>query len=189
MRIISGKHRGRRIESPKGKTIRPTTDRCREALFNLLMHGPFEQSPVIDQHVMDLCCGTGALGLEALSRGAVHCSFVDSNRTSLDLARFNAQKFNELEHAEFLCTHVSHLPAAKTPVTLVMMDAPYHSGLIAPAFKALRAQGWLAPGTILAFEYDHKEAFPDLPDTELIREREYGKTKINVVKVVKQLSS
>ncbi|MCI5048871.1 MAG: 16S rRNA (guanine(966)-N(2))-methyltransferase RsmD [Rickettsiales bacterium] len=181
MRIIAGKHKGRRIEAPKGKEVRPTTEKCREALFNLFMHGGFDPSPVIDQPVLDVCCGTGALGLEALSRGAQHVTFVDSNRISIEYATHNAENMHEKPNCRFLCVPFQQLPKADAPVGLVMMDAPYRSGLIKPAFKHMRAQGWLKGGTILAFEQDHKEEFPELADTEIIKQRKYGKTVITIL--------
>lgn len=180
MRIISGKHRGRRIEAPKDMKVRPTTDRCREALFNLLMHG-FDESPIIGQPVADLCCGTGALGLEALSRGASHVTFVDNSKQSLEYARDNAEALGEQKNVRFIMTDVLHLPTANAPVSLVLMDAPYNSGLIEPAYKVLRQRGWLKEGTVLAFEQSCKETFPELEGTEIATQREYGKTRVTLV--------
>ena len=179
MRIIAGKHRGRRIESPKGKDIRPTTDRCREAVFNLLMH--MKPNPVIDQRVLDLCCGTGALGLEALSRGAAHATFMDQSSAAMKLARHNCETMNELDNASFSQTDSSQPTHAPEPVALVLMDAPYHSGLIGPAFQNLKARGWLKEGTVLAFEQDHKEEFPELEGCEIVKQRDYGKTRVTIV--------
>lgn len=184
MRIIAGKHRGRKIEAPKGKDIRPTTDRCREALFNLLMHGPFDESPVINQSALDLCCGTGALGLEAFSRGAAHVTFIDQNRKSLELAEYNVEALHEQANARFIQSDVVHLPRASEPVALIMMDAPYRSGLVSPAYDALVAKRWLKPGTILAFEQDHKESFPELENGDIITQRNYGKTRITLVEYI-----
>jgi len=181
MRIISGKHRGRRIAAPKGMEVRPTTDRCREALFNLLMHGHFETSPIIGQPVLDLCCGTGALGLEALSRGAAHATFVDSSKRSLDCTRDNVTALGEQQQARFILTDVQQIPTAPNPVSLVLMDAPYHSGLIAPAYQALVKRGWLKNGTVLAFEHSIKDPFPELEGCEIITQRDYGKTMVTIL--------
>src|SRR5689334_11811640 len=96
--IIAGKHRGRRIETKPDKTVRPTSGKTRGAVFNILMHGQFsgeEDSPIIGKCVIDLFCGTGALGLEALSRGAEHVIFVDGSADSLNLARTNITRFKE----------------------------------------------------------------------------------------------
>jgi 16S rRNA G966 N2-methylase RsmD len=91
MRIIAGKYKGRKLFTPADLNVRPTSDRTRESLFNLLMHGSYAGEHIIDQPVADICAGTGALGLEALSRGAKSCIFVDNNDTALKLARKNAE--------------------------------------------------------------------------------------------------
>src|SRR5215472_13847040 len=105
LKIIAGKHRGKNIQTKKNSTIRPTGARTREAVFNILMHGQFgghEHSPLIDKSVIDLFCGTGALGLEALSRGAKHVTFVDEAAESLSLANANAAYMKESENAQFI---------------------------------------------------------------------------------------
>ena len=105
MRIIAGKHRGRRIDVVDTTRIRPTSSRTREAIFNIISHGEFARaadSPFIGKRVMDLYCGTGAFGLEALSRGAGHVTFVDNNRESLALAQHNAERMGEKPHTQFL---------------------------------------------------------------------------------------
>lgn len=177
MRIITGIHRGRTIQSPKDDSIRPTTDRSREALFNILAHG-FDESPVIGQRVADLCCGTGALGLEALSRGAAHVTFVDSSKQAIALTQQNIAAFNERTKTKVITSSVDRLPRASEPVALVLMDAPYTSGLTGPAYKSLRTNGWLREGTVLAFEMSIKDANPVLEGAELLTERVYGKSKI-----------
>src|SRR5438876_409927 len=104
MRIIAGKHRGRRIEMKEGKDIRPTSSRARESLFNILSHGQFggeENSPFINRRVVDLFCGSGALGLEALSRSAAHVTFVDQSQDSLNLVRTTADNMGELKNIRF----------------------------------------------------------------------------------------
>src|SRR5687768_3530367 len=105
MRIITGKHRGRKIEigPDNGKTIRPTSDMAREAIFNILIHGKFGLDyPVIDEaKVLDLYCGTGAFGLEALSRGAARVTFIDKSRDSIAIARYNAGVMKEEANCTF----------------------------------------------------------------------------------------
>lgn len=183
MRIISGKHRGRPLASPPDLSIRPTGERTREALFNLLTQGQFDPSPVRDRHVMDICCGTGALGLEALSRGAAHVTFVDSSRAAMKLAEQNAAKLGETENCQFLTLAAEHLPPARQPVALVLIDAPYRSGILAPAYRSLQQQRWLQPGTLIASEHDQKETLPELPGTQVITDRHYGKCRIVIFEV------
>ena len=115
MRIISGKHKGRRIEMAKETSgaIRPTSEFAREAIFNILNHNNFtDEHPFIDKDVLDVFCGTGAFGLEALSRGAKSVTFVDSARDAMLIARHNAQRMNELENVEFLHTNATKLGRA-----------------------------------------------------------------------------
>lgn len=183
MRIISGKHRGRTLSAPNDLSIRPTGDRTRQAIFNLLMQGQFDPSPVIDQRVLDLCCGTGALGLEALSRGAAHVTFVDSSRTALALAEKNAAHLGETENCQFLGCAVEHLPLAREPVALVLMDAPYRSGILLPAYHSLESQRWLQPGTLIASEHDQKEKIPELEGTTVLTDRHYGKSRVVLFQV------
>lgn len=178
MRIIGGKHRGRALLSPPDLSIRPTSERTREALFNILMHGDFSVEPLIDSHVLDICCGTGALGLEALSRGAMHCTFIDQSKDALALAEANAKKLGEDKHCRFERADATHLPAARTPVALAMMDAPYKSGLAARTLTELSGKGWLLPGSIVAMEMDKKERL-ELPEGfTLHTQRQYGKAQL-----------
>ena len=182
MRIIAGKHKGRRLTSPKDNTIRPTTSRTREAMFNLLMHGELAGASIIGQPVADLCCGTGALGLEALSRGASHCTFLDSSKNSLALAQSNAAHIGATDACAFLRTSLPQLPAVPAPVALILMDAPYASGILRPTLTALHEQRWLKPGATLALEHaKHVLDITDLPYT-LHTERTYGTSRITVLR-------
>lgn len=181
LRIIAGTHRGRALLSPSGKEIRPTTGKTREAMFNLLLHG-FEASPIIEQKILDLCCGTGALGLEALSRGAAHVTFIDQDANSLDLAKENARRLGEWDRCRFLQGSATQLPQASEPVSCVIMDAPYRSGLMQGAYISLRNRGWAAAGTIIAFEHAAKEPLPPLEQCEIVKERLYGKTRVSIVR-------
>lgn len=178
MKIIAGKHRGRKLESPRNKDVRPTVAKARESLFNLLMH--MHPNPVVDCRIADLFCGTGALGLEALSRGAEHVTFIDQNRDSIHLAEDNAELLNESENCKFLHSSSIDLPSASEPYDLVMMDPPYNSGLAKIAYAALREKGWVITGSIVAFEQSHKEGVPELEGCEIIKDRVYGKSRIVV---------
>lgn len=182
MKIIAGKHRGRKLESPKGKEIRPTASMARESLFNLLMH--LNPNPVVDQHVADLFCGTGALGLEALSRGAAHVTFVDENRKSLELAKDNAELLSETGNSQFIHSSSVELPQAKEPYALVMMDPPYRTGLAVAAWSSLVKKKWIAQGSMVAIEMDHKEEVPSFDGAEIIKDRIYGKTRIIIVEML-----
>ena len=186
MRIISGMHRGRKIALPKdNKTIRPTSDFVREAMFNLLSHGKFNDNinAVQDAVVADICAGSGALGLEALSRGAKHVTFVDHHRESMDLIRRNIEHFNEQDRTETIQSDVTNLPRAKRQHDLVLLDPPYHKGLIPVILHSLNEQSWLADQALLIAEHDIKEQ-QELPEEfELIDQRHYGRTTLDVMRM------
>jgi len=182
LKIIAGKHRGRNIEVKENKNIRPTGSMARGAIFNILTHGAFGpdgQSPLIDQRVLDLFCGTGALGLEALSRGAAHVTFIDQSNDSIQLARQNAMRMHEEEQTTtFLRNDSTALPPARKKVSLVFMDPPYESGLAVKSLTSLDQQGWLESSAIIVVEVSAKEKLVPPANYDLFDEREYGNTKI-----------
>lgn len=175
MRIIAGSLKGRKLAAPEDDAIRPTSDRTREAVFNLLMHGQFGGECIIDQRVADLCCGTGALGLEAISRGASLCQFVDHSKKALALAQQNALHCQVGQHCQFLHADIAKLPAITQPFALVFMDPPYAKDILGQTYQRLRDGGWLAEGSLLVVEQPHRHTAPELPGAELLMERRYGK--------------
>ena len=180
VRIIAGTLKGRKLKSFEGKDIRPTSDRTRESIFNLLMHGHYAGESVIGQHVVDLCCGTGALGLEAVSRGARAATFVDQSKAALGFAKDNAMHCGVVQQCHFLQADVTRLPPAREPAALVLMDAPYAKPLLVPAYASLRAQGWLAQETLIVNELPRGQEPPALPGAELRDSRKYGKAMIHI---------
>ena len=183
MRIIAGKFKGRKLIPPTGTDIRPTADRTRESVYNLLMHGQFGGEAIIDQHVVDLCCGTGAFGLEALSRGARIASFIDKDRRSLELARENALHCSTSSTCFFIGADATRLPAPREPAALVFFDPPYDTPILAPSYTSLQQNGWFAPGALLVVEQARNTMIPALDGAEQIDERQYGKAKIVVYRV------
>ena len=183
MRIIAGRMKGRKLITPENEAIRPTSDRTRESLFNLLMHGSYGGEHIVERRVADLCCGTGALGLEAISRGASECIFIDQDKRSLQLAKDNALHCNVIPSCQFIQSDVSRLPTARTPVALVMMDAPYASPLTLPAFNALKNGNWFEPDALFVVEQQKASTTEELPGAELIDERGYGKAKLLIYKI------
>jgi 16S rRNA (guanine966-N2)-methyltransferase len=152
MRIISGQHRGLNLASVgKGDAdahLRPTPDRVRESLFNVLMgHGLPHGA-----RVLDLFAGTGALGLEALSRGATHTTFVDNGRTAQRLIVENIAKARRENDATILTCAADKLPAAKATCDLMFLDPPYGKSLGGPALQNARAKGWIGTDTLIVFE-------------------------------------
>jgi 16S rRNA (guanine966-N2)-methyltransferase len=186
MRIIAGKHKGRRIDVPKevGTLIRPTSDFAREAIFNILTHGRhgLNGHSFTDKAVLDVFCGTGAFGLEALSRGAARVMFIDSAREALATARHNAEKLGETA-VDFLLTDASRLPKARSAYALVFLDPPYFSKLIEPTLKSLQAGGWLAEDALIIAEHDAKEKLELPAPFTLVDQRKYGRAMVNLLKI------
>ncbi|MES2984241.1 MAG: 16S rRNA (guanine(966)-N(2))-methyltransferase RsmD [Pseudomonadota bacterium] len=183
MRIIAGQFKGRKLLPPEGTDIRPTSDRTRESIFNLLMHGRYAGEAILGQHVLDICCGTGAMGLEALSRGARLATFIDQDKRSLELAKHNALNCRVTQFSFFLHSDAARLPPAREPAALVLIDAPYAKPLLAPAYDTLVRGGWLLPGALIVAEQERNAPVPTLAGAELIDEREYGKPKVLVYRL------
>lgn len=179
MRIISGEWKGKKLESPASHDIRPTSDRAREALFNLLIH--MDKNPIVDQPVLDCCCGTGALGLEALSRGARFCYFIDNHQEALRLVRRNIDVLSARKRAEVIASNVTQLPPAREAVALVMIDPPYqHLSLVPRALSELRSKGWMDADSVLSVETSARDGEIELPGMEAIKIRRYGKSQLQI---------
>ena len=182
MRIVGGRHKGRRVEAPPGLDVRPTTDRTREALFNVLSHGKWavaDGDPVAGATVLDAFCGSGALGLEALSRGAASAVFVDSASGSLGAVRRNIAALGEGDRATVVRSDARRPPRPRqAPATLAFLDPPYGTGLAGPALAALADRGWLAAGCLCAIEVSTRDRLELPADFTLIEQRDYGGTRL-----------
>ncbi|MEM7666678.1 MAG: 16S rRNA (guanine(966)-N(2))-methyltransferase RsmD [Pseudomonadota bacterium] len=178
MRVIAGDWRGRKITAPKGDATRPTADRTRETLFNMLTSrlGGFE-----DLRVADLFAGSGALGIEALSRGAAHCLFVEQDRAALDTIRSNIAAFDAKSRTAVDAGSVMQLRAAREPYDLLLLDPPYHTGAGAVALDRLLRLGWLNAATWIAVETSSKEAI-EVQGLEVDAERRIGKGKLTLLR-------
>jgi 16S rRNA (guanine966-N2)-methyltransferase len=174
MRIIAGELRGRRLRAPKGEAIRPTSDRAREALFNILEHG----APTVrGARFLDLFCGTGAVGLEAHSRGADEVLLVENDRAALQLAQANLAHIGSPASVQLLARDATRLGPAPRPFDLVFLDPPYRSGLAGAALRGLLRDGWLAADARIVVELAATDDL-ELPDGySLERERRYGSAK------------
>ena len=185
IKIIGGKHRGRSIATPEGSTTRPTSNRARESLFNILAHAtwrPDGTSPLIESRVLDAFAGSGALGLEALSRGARHATFLDNDATAIKLIGENVRKIGETAAAKVVRADATRPPPAREPCDLVFLDPPYRSGLASPALSALADAGWLAAGSIATVELANSEDLIPPPGFEPLDERRYGAAKIVILR-------
>ena len=154
LRIVGGVHRGRRLAVPPGDAVRPTSDRAREALFNILSHGDFAAAglPFADRPVLDAFAGTGAFGLEALSRGASAAAFIENGREALAALRRNTATLDEADRAHIVAGDATRPPRAAFACAVAFLDPPYGSGLAAVALPALAAAGWLAPRALAIVE-------------------------------------
>jgi len=172
MRLIAGKHRGRRLTPPPGLDTRPTADRARQALFNILSHGRWVD--VDGARVVDVFAGSGALGLEALSRGAAHVTFVDQHAAAIAAIRQNVELLREQDACTILRHDATRLPVAPQPCDLALLDAPYQMTLSVPCLLSLQSQGWLAPHALTVIEVAAKEEFIAPSGFQIEDERIYG---------------
>jgi 16S rRNA (guanine966-N2)-methyltransferase len=183
MRIVAGKFRGKQLTSPEDNSIRPTADRVRESIFNILASrlGPSFEG----LRVLDLFAGTGALGLEALSRGAAHVVFVDTGAEARGLIRDHIEAFGAGGVAKLLRRDATNLGPAGTmgPVDLVFLDPPYGMGLGEQALVSLRDGSWLKPETLLVLEESSDAAIRLPPGFTLDDRRDYGAAAIHFVSV------
>ncbi|MFK8253530.1 16S rRNA (guanine(966)-N(2))-methyltransferase RsmD [Ancylobacter terrae] len=182
MRIVGGRLRGRVLRGPSSQAVRPTSDRLREALFNVLAHAYGD--PADGASVLDLFAGTGALGLEALSRGAQAALFVDNSAEGRALVRANIEALGLGGQARLLPRDASRLGAAagEAPFDLVFCDPPYGRDLAGRALAAAQAGGWLAPGALVVVEEAAQAGF--LPPEGFAEQerRRYDATEIVILR-------
>lgn len=155
MRVIAGEHRGRRLSVPQGRDVRPTSDRARESLFNMLTNGyrrPDGTGLLPGARVLDGFAGSGALGIEALSRGAAHVTFVERDREALACLRQNLAPFAQA--TQVIAGAIEALPQASAPADLVLLDPPYAYSELGSLLAQLSARGWLKRETLLVIERD-----------------------------------
>jgi 16S rRNA (guanine966-N2)-methyltransferase len=178
MRIIAGKHRGRKLLVPEGDTVRPTADRAREALFDILAHGRLSEGPAYeDAQVLDAFAGTGAFGLEALSRGARRVTFMEKSRDARAVLQQNIAALGETPHAAILTADAAKPPRATGPCSLAFLDPPYREDLAAPSLSGLAKNGWLAENALVIVELATREDLTPPESFDLIEERRYGAAK------------
>jgi len=189
LRIIGGRFRGRKLLVPEGNAVRPTSDRAREALFNILEHGDYrtDAGPLpLGARVLDVFAGAGALGIEALSRGASHVAFLEQEPAHLKLIRKNAFQLGETGSVSMLQRDGAAPgppPAGgQVPADLVLLDPPYNSGLGVTALAGLAENGWLAANCVAVIEAAAKEAVDTAAGFSVTDERTYGAAKLVFLK-------
>lgn len=186
MRIVGGTHKGRALFAPSGRDTRPTSDRVRESIFNILAHG-FDGFDLEETTVVDVYAGSGALGLEALSRGAKHATFIDASRAALDVIKKNASTMGERRNSMVLKFDAKKLAmpprAAKAPCGLAFIDAPYEMELSLPALLGLVNKGWVKAGAIVVVELAKKEELEVPRHYQQLDERTYGAARVLFLQV------
>ncbi|GLQ05648.1 16S rRNA (guanine(966)-N(2))-methyltransferase RsmD [Sneathiella chinensis] len=186
MRIVGGTFRGKKLALPTDKRIRPTGDRTREALFNILSHGSGFRTDrgalPIGAHVLDVFSGTGALGLEALSRGAEHVTFMDNHADSLRLVKANVAALGCQRQASILNRDGTRPGRAARAMDLILMDPPYGLVLENPCLQALNENGWISPETLIVIEQTSKEKNTDYSGFETLDVRKYGAALLTFLK-------
>jgi 16S rRNA (guanine966-N2)-methyltransferase len=177
MRIVAGTWRGRTLIAPQGSATRPTADRVRQALFDMLLHAPWGGRDVIDgARVLDVFAGTGAFGLEALSRGAAHATFIEHDRAALAALRANIAACCAQDRSTVLAVDALAAPPGEA-AGLVFLDPPYRGDLLPRALAHLRAVGRIAAGTLLIAETARDEP---APATDPLAERMHGAARISI---------
>lgn len=180
LRIIAGEWRGRKLVAPDGEATRPTADRTRETLFSMLVSrlGDFE-----GLKVADLFAGSGALGLEALSRGAAHCLFVDQDAAAIRAIRANIANLRAQQRCDVRASSAMSLGPAKEPLDLVLLDPPYETGAGQVAIDKLARLGWIGEATWVSLETGKGEAV-SIRGFETESERDVGKARLHLLRRV-----
>jgi 16S rRNA (guanine966-N2)-methyltransferase len=184
MRIIAGTHKGRNLVAPKGMGTRPTGDRTRESLFNVIVHAEWAP-PIEGARVIDLFAGSGALGLEAMSRGAAFCLFVETDHGARGAIRDNIEAlglFGTTRLHRRSAIDLGAKPAGVgNPFTLAFIDPPYHKGLVQPALDGLAGGDWLSDDALVVAETGADEALMFAGWT-LLDARDYGAARVSFLK-------
>jgi 16S rRNA (guanine966-N2)-methyltransferase len=178
MRIIAGEWRGRKLSAPLTATIRPTADRIRESIFSIL-HSRYDGDWQA-LRVADFCAGTGALGLEALSRGAAHATFVEKSPAAVRLIEQNIASLKATPRSTIVRADVTKLPRAIAPVEVIFFDPPYGETIVEAALIAAVTQGWAAPRTLCIVEQPTGTSI-SVPGWHCDDVRRYGKTQIMLI--------
>lgn len=183
MRITGGTLRGRNLAAPKDERVRPTSDKVRQAMFNVLMHNDFGIGFALEgARVADIYAGTGALGIEAISHGAAWCLFVDDHAESRALIRENVEALGLTGASKIWRRDAADLGPLNTgaggPFDLVFLDPPYRKNLMTPALAALREGGWLAEGAVIVAETAEDEPAIDASGFRQLDSRIYGDTRV-----------
>lgn len=183
MRIIAGKYRGRRLRAPRGRKIRPTSDRIRESIFNII--GP----DICGHQIVDIFAGTGGMGIEALSRGAQHAVFIDKFPVALECVRANIAPLENADQWDIIRwdagSSLSCLASLDMRFGYAFIDPPYNKGLVAKTLRNLMACDVMTPGGLIVLEHHQQEEVEPF-DTRMVLwdQRHYGKTLVSFLRIM-----
>ncbi len=186
MRVTGGRLRGKPVAAPKGRSIRPTADRVRESLFNILAHGRVATAhgaALEGARVLDAFAGTGALGLEALSRGAAHVTFIDNAPAAQRILAQNIALCGVEDASELLRADAANPPPARQPADIAFLDPPYGAGLLVPALDGLRRLGWFHERSLIVAELGAREKIVWPEFAEELDARRYGAARIVFLRI------
>ncbi len=184
MRITGGHLSGRIIKAPAGTMTRPTSDRVRAAVFNILAHHDWGKNiahPFDNAHVLDAFCGSGALAFEALSRGALEATLFDKDHQALLQAEDNIVNLGLNKICRIISTDVLRPPRAKTACQLIFLDPPYRKNLVPQALTSLTKSAWIAPNALIVIETSKKEVLDLIDGFVFLFSRTYGDTAVHFV--------
>jgi 16S rRNA (guanine966-N2)-methyltransferase len=185
MRIIAGRWKGRALVAPLGLATRPTSDRARQAIFDQLWHAPWAGRAVVENAaVLDGFAGTGAMGLEALSRGAARVFFMEQDRAALAALRANIAACKASDACRVIAGDVTAPPIAAAPCSLVFLDPPYGKGLMPRALAALQTKGWIAPGALIIAETGRADEDAIPPGFEVLSTRDHGAARLSALRAL-----
>ncbi len=184
MRIVGGSHRGRLLNAPEGRDTRPTLDRVREALFSILSHASRwyddDFHPLYDGIILDAYAGSGALGLEAISRGASNAVFFDTDRVAVAIVNQNIADLRVTEQARAQRADATKPPRATEPASMIFLDPPYGKELLDSSITALAAAGWINGNTLIIAERDPRDPEITVDGFDLCDTRKYGRCQIDI---------
>jgi len=186
MRIVGGAFKGRRLLAPEGRDVRPTSDRARESIFNIIAHSDIAPS-LEGASVIDVFAGTGALGFEAMSRGAKPVTFLDIDDSARACILKNAGTMGQAMSVTVLRLDATQLPPppriAQCPAAFAFVDAPYDSGATGPALLSMLSRGWIGPSSLCIVETDAKLTFEPPRHFAVEDQRTYGAAMVSFLSV------
>jgi 16S rRNA (guanine966-N2)-methyltransferase len=186
MKIIAGKYKGRKIDAPINKNVRPTKTIIKEAIFNILTHNYLKENDdsVLKNAIFaDIFCGTGAVALEAISRGAKKVYVLDKDKSNIDHVMLNAKKYHEEDKIEAICCDINFIPSIALACDVIFLDPPYKKEFLKLSLEKLLQKGWVGITTIIIVELSRKENLMFPEELKILNERIYGNSKIILLNI------